>query len=71
MLFAEIGRSDGSAIALAVIVSLVVGALGMLLYQRAVSWRLRRFLKKNCAACMTPDTDALVMHSHPISAANR
>ena len=54
-----------------VIVSGLAGGLGMFLYQTAVSWRLRRFVRKNCAGCMTPDTDALVTHSHPITSQNR
>ena len=40
----------------AVLVGLV-GAVGMFLYQAAVSWRLRRFVRKNCAACVTRQND--------------
>lgn len=71
MLFSQIELSDTAGILGIVIVSMAIGALGMLAFQHIQSRRLRRFMRKNCAACMSADTDALLTHMHPITPANR
>ncbi len=71
MLFSQIEMFSGASLVCIVVVSMLIGALAMHLRQRAFSWRIRRMLMQNCAACNSPQTDALLMHSHPIKPGNR
>lgn len=66
MLLSSISHSSPLFLLCVAIVSAIVGYGAMALYQWAISWRLRRFLRKNCAACMTPNVGAPVAHAHPI-----